>query len=251
MLEVRNLFAGYGEEDVLRDVSLAFPQGHITAVVGPNGGGKSTLLKAVVGLTRTRGSLSLTGEPLEGSSRRELARHIAYLPQSRPLPQITVEALVLHGRFPYLSYPRTYRREDREAAKQALEALGIAGLADRSLDSLSGGQRQKAYIAMALAQDTEVVLMDEPTNFLDISQRLRVLELARLLADRGKAVVLVVHDLNLALRGADRLAVIAGGQLLAQGEPEAVFTSGILDRAFSTHVKRVMTEDGWQYYCPG
>lgn len=251
MLEVRNLFAGYGEGDVLRDVSLAFPQGHITAVVGPNGGGKSTLLKAVVGLTRTRGSLSLNGEPLEGRSRRELARHIAYLPQSRPLPQITVEALVLHGRFPYLSYPRTYRREDREAAKQALEALGIAGLADRSLDSLSGGQRQKAYIAMALAQDTEVVLMDEPTNFLDISQRLRVLELARLLADRGKAVVLVVHDLNLALRGADRLAVIAGGQLLAQGEPEAVFTSGILDRAFSTHVKRVMTEDGWQYYCTG
>ena len=158
---------------------------------------------------------------------------------------------MLHGRFPYLSYPRRYRQEDHRIAAAAMEKMGVTELADRSLSTLSGGQRQKVYIAMALAQDTPVMLLDEPNSFLDISHQLQLMDQAKALAAEGKTVVLVLHDLSLALEYADSLAVLSGGTCLLQGSPEEVFLSGCLERAFGVRIQRTQTPDGWKYYYSG
>ena len=248
MLEIRNLSAGYPGNPVLKNVSLAIPQGAVTVIAGPNGCGKSTLLKAMAGILPATGDLKLDGLDLLALDRRELAKKIAFLPQNRTVPEISVKNLVLHGRFPYLSYPRRYRKEDHAAAEAAMEKMGIFDLAERSLSTLSGGQRQKVYIAMALAQDTPVVLLDEPNTFLDIAHQLQLMEQARALAAEGKTVVLVLHDLSMALEYADSLAILSQGRCCFQGSPEEVFLSGLLDSAFSVRVGRVQTPDGWKYY---
>ena len=248
MLEIRNFSAGYEGKPVLQDISLSIPRGEVTVIVGPNGCGKSTLLKALAGILPATGSALLDGRELLTLDRRELARTVAFLPQNRPVPEITVKNLVLHGRFPYLSYPRRYRREDMMAAEAALERMGIGDLSNRMLSTLSGGQRQKAYIAMALAQDTDVVLMDEPNAFLDIAHQLQLQQQAKALAGEGKAVVMVLHDLSLALNCADSLAVFRDGRCVCQGSPEEVFQSGSLERAFDVQVRRILTPDGWKYY---
>ena len=249
MVEIRDLHAGYNGGDVLRGIDLSIPAGAITVIIGPNGCGKSTLLKAIAGIHPPRaGGIRLDGTELVGLPPRETARQVAYLAQSRQVPEITAERLVLHGRFPYLSYPRRYRREDLAIARRAMEIMGIHDLAQRRLDTLSGGQRQKVYIAMALAQDTPVVLMDEPTTYLDIAHQLQMMEEARLLAGAGKTVVLVLHDIALALKRADHLVVLRDGSVLAAGGAEAVFESGCLEKAFGIRVLRTPSPDGWQYY---
>ena len=248
MLEIRNFSAGYEGKPVLQDISLSIPRGAVTVIVGPNGCGKSTLLKALAGILPATGSAALDGRELGDLDRRELAKVVAFLPQNRPTPEITVQNLVLHGRFPYLSYPRRYRKADYQAAEAALERMGVGNLSDRMVPTLSGGQRQKVYIAMALAQDTPVVLMDEPNTFLDIAHQLQLMEQAKALAGEGKAVVLVLHDLPLALTVADSLAVLLEGRCLCQGDPESVFQSGNLNVAFGVEIRRIYTEDGWKYY---
>ena len=249
MLEIRNLSTGYPGNPVLRDISLTLAGGCVNVIVGPNGCGKSTLLKALAGILPATGSAALDGQQLLTLPPRELAQRIAFLPQNRPVPEISVKNLVLHGRFPYLSYPRRYRQEDQKIAQAAMEKMGVAELSDRSLTSLSGGQRQKVYIAMALAQDTPVVLLDEPNSFLDIAHQLQLMAQAKALAAEGKTVVLVLHDLSMALECADWLAVFSEGKCLLQGSPENAFQSGCLDRAFGVKVYRVQTPEGWKYYC--
>ena len=248
MLEIKHLTAGYGGKNVLQNLSFTIPAGKVTAVVGPNGCGKSTLLKVLAGILPGQGDLQLQGQNLNHLSSRQRAQKIAYLPQNRPVPEITAGRLVLHGRFPYLSYPRRYRREDNAAAEAAMARLGILDLKDRELTSLSGGQRQKVYLAMVLAQETAVVLLDEPNIYLDIAHQLQLMTLARLLAAEGKAVVLVLHDLAMALETADHLAVMENGTLLCQGDAETVFASGALQQAFGVAVNRLQTPDGWRYY---
>ncbi|MBQ7001306.1 MAG: ABC transporter ATP-binding protein [Oscillospiraceae bacterium] len=249
MLEIKNLTAGYAGKPVLQNLSLTIPAGQVTAVVGPNGCGKSTLLKVLAGILPGQGSLLLQGQALDGLSSRERAQKIAYLPQNRTVPEITAGRLVLHGRFPYLSYPRRYRQEDYGAAERAMARLDILDLKDRDLTTLSGGQRQKVCIAMVLAQDTPVVLLDEPNTYLDIAHQLQMMAQAKLLAAEGKAVVLVLHDLAMALETADQLAVMENGTLLCQGDAETVFASGALRQAFGVAVNRIQTPDGWRYYC--
>ena len=249
MLEIRKLSAGYPGNPVLKDVTLSIPEGKVTVVAGPNGCGKSTLLKALAGILSRQGEIYLQNQPLHGLPQRELARHLAFLPQNRPVPEITAQRLVLHGRFPYLSYPRHYRPEDHRIAREAMEQLGIGDLAERSVSSLSGGQRQKVYLAMALAQDTQVLLLDEPTTYLDIRHQLQLMQLSRLLADSGKTLILVLHDLSLAMEYADHLVILENGTVAAQGSPGEVFASGVLPHVFGVEVRRTKTEDGWKYYC--
>lgn len=248
MLEIRNLSAGYPGNPVLENISLNIPHGVVTVIAGPNGCGKSTLLKALSGILPASGSVLLDGQELLTLHGQELARNVAFLPQNRQIPEITVGNLVLHGRFPYLSYPRRYRTEDYRIARESMTRVGIEDLADRKLVTLSGGQRQKVYIAMALAQDTPVVLMDEPNSFLDIAHQLQLMNHARALAAEGKTVVLVLHDLSMAMDCADFLVVLREGKCLFQGSPEDVFRSGSLDRAFGVRVCRVETPQGWKYY---
>ena len=250
MIELKNVSVGYSGRPVLRQVSMAFPPGQVTALLGPNGSGKSTLIKTALGLLpRQGGEILYDGVDLGHLTPRQVARKAAYLAQSREVPSITARRMVLHGRFPYLGYPRRYRPEDRAAAERALEWAGAAELADRPVGELSGGQRQKVYLAMALAQETETVFMDEPTTYLDVGPQLEVMELSHRLAAQGRAVVLVLHDLPMALREADRLAVLAEGVLCRMGTPEEILDCGVLERSFHVAVERVRTEDGWRYYC--
>ena len=247
MVEIRHLYAGYGQGDVLRDLDLRFPKGQVTVILGPNGCGKSTLLKALIGLTpRVQGEILVEGRDISRLSARETAQKIAYLPQQSRIPDMTVGQLVLHGRFPYLSYPRRYREQDRQAARKAMETLGIGDLADRPLAQLSGGTRQKCRIAMALAQDAPVILMDEPLSFLDISHQLMLLELARTLAKQGKTPVLVLHDLALALRCADRVVLLKEGRVFQTGTPEELLESKALEQVFGVNAHKFDTPMGTQ-----
>jgi len=249
MIRMKGLRAGYPGRTVLEGIDLDFRPGEVLALLGPNGCGKSTLLRTACGLLpQLDGEVLLDGIPIRDLSPREVARRTAYLPQSRPTPSITARRMVLHGRFPYLSYPRRYREEDHEAVRRALGWVGGGELADRLLTELSGGQRQKVYLAMALAQGTETVLMDEPTTFLDVACQLEVMEMARRLAGEGKAVVMVLHDLCLALRFAHRAALIRDGHILQTGTPEELYRDGALERVMGAALGRVETEEGWRYY---
>ncbi len=249
MIEIRQLSAGYNGQAVFSGVSLDFRPGEVLVLAGPNGCGKSTLLKAVAGIEPVMsGEILFDGVPMPRLSPRETAKKAAYMPQERGVPSISVRRMALHGRFPYLSYPRRYRTEDYDIVDAALERADASGLASRLVPELSGGQRQRAYLAMALAQDTQTVMMDEPTAFLDIRHQLAVMDTARALASEGRAVVIVLHDLCLAMKRADRLAILADGALAALGAPEEIFTSGVVDRVFGVSLRRVETDSGWQYY---
>lgn len=247
MIEVYDLCAGYAGKTVLQNLSLSFPSAELTVIVGPNGCGKSTLLKSICGILRpTSGEVRVDGVLFSALSHP--ARQIAYLPQHRPTPDITVERLVLHGRFPYLSYPRRYGKRDIEIARAALERMGLSEAANVPVGTLSGGMRQKVYLAMILAQDTASVLLDEPTTYLDPAHQLQTMADARALSAGGKTVVMVLHDLPLALRAADRIVVMEGGRAVCAGKPEEVYQSGQLDGVFGVTVRRVETPNGWQFY---
>lgn len=248
MLELEHLAAGYGKSSVLRDFNLKLLPGQITAIGGVNGCGKSTLLKAACGLLPLQeGRVLLDGTDLKGLSSQQRAQRMAYLPQGRNAPELTAFRMVLHGRFAYLSFPRQYRREDLTAAKEALRWAGAEDLADCPMTALSGGQRQRVYIAMALAQDTKVILMDEPTTYLDIQARFQVMEMARRLARMGKTVVMVLHDLDLILRYADRAVLLDRGAVAAEGSPKDLAHDGSLSRIFGIEVRAVPLPEGEQY----
>lgn len=250
MLEVRNLCGGYAGREVLHDVSLTARKGQVTVILGPNGCGKSTLLKSISGIVPvSSGTVMLDGEQLLTLRQNQVAQKAAYLTQGRQAPDITVERLVLHGRFPYLHYPRRYRQVDYEIARKSMEQMHILDLADTPLSQLSGGQQQKAYLAMALAQDTEVVLLDEPTTYLDVSHQLQVLRQVRLLADSGKCVVMVIHDLSYGLDVADHVVLMEKGKVILEGTPAEAYESGTLDRVFDIRLTRVESGGKWFYLC--
>lgn len=187
---------------------------------------------------------------LKQMSMKELARKVAYLAQNKKAPDISVMKMVLHGRFPYLSYPRKYRTQDMDLARQALKRVGLEEQAAEMVSRLSGGMQQKVFIAMALAQDADTILMDEPTTYLDIVHQMRLGEMARQLAKEGKAVVMVLHDLPQALKLADKVIVLKDGNILDQGTAEEVYKKGSLEKAFGVKIEKSMTNKGeeiWHY----
>ena len=246
MIEVRNLRAGYDGRIVLEDVSLTIPDGKVTVLLGSNGCGKSTLLKCICNIIKpVSGTILIDGQDVSSMSFTDRAKKVSYLAQNRPVPDIIVRNLVLHGRFPYLSYPRRYRPEDRRAVDEALERLDLKAFADKPVSELSGGERQKVYLAMSLAQGSNTLLFDEPTTYLDIAHQFAVLDEARGLCREGKSVVMVLHDIPEALEVADSLAVINKGRVIMHDTPESVYRSGVLDEVFSVKVEK---GDG-HYWC--
>ena len=243
MLEIKNVTAGYGKQPVLNGVNATFEKGKLTSIIGVNGCGKSTLLKVMLGiLPITDGIVEIDGRALSSLKRNEIAQRIAYLSQGKNTPDMTVMQMVLHGRFPYLSYPRRYTSRDREIAFSAMEKVGIADLAEKPLYSLSGGMRQNAYIAMALAQDTDYILLDEPTTYLDIAHQLDLMRILRELANSGKGIVTVMHDLPLAFDFSDTLAVINNGTIATQATPGEIIDSHITQDIFGVKIKQ--TQEG-------
>jgi len=247
VLEIRNLSAEYGKTRVLCGLSETFESGKLTSVIGSNGCGKSTLLKTLIGvLPIADGEIFVDGESLAPMDRKRIAKKIAYLPQGRATPDMTVEQMVLHGRFPHISYPRRYTAHDREIASLAMEKVGISDLAERSLGELSGGMRQTAYIAMALAQDTDYILLDEPTTYLDVSHQIEMLKLLQNLANEGKGIICVMHDLPMAFDFSDKIAVMRDGKIEMSAAPDEMSASSIVKEIFGVEITRI--DDGKYFY---
>ncbi|MFE6306187.1 ABC transporter ATP-binding protein [Nocardiopsis sp. NPDC057823] len=243
-LLVEDLTLGYQDRTVIEDLDLAVPPGRITVIVGANACGKSTLLRAMSRLLSPRsGQVLLDGEKVHRMPSKQVARTLGLLPQSPIAPEgIAVSDLVGRGRHPHQGVFSRWTREDDEAVAAALEATGTLGLADRPVDELSGGQRQRVWIAMALAQRTDLLLLDEPTTFLDVSHQVEVLDLLTdLNRSLGTTIVMVLHDLNLAARYADHLIALADGRLHAAGAPEQVLTPETVEAVFGLR-SRIITD---------
>lgn len=238
-LAARHLVVGYGEDPVVKRLGLRFPPGRFTVIVGPNACGKSTLLKALARLLPARdGAALLDGRPVGEYRAKEFARRLTLLPQAVPVPEgITVVDLVSRGRFPHQGMLRQWSREDERAVSRALAATGTHHLADRVVEDLSGGQRQRVLVAMSLAQETELLLLDEPTTYLDITHQIEVLELCREMRQSGRTVVAVLHDLQMAARYADHLVALRDGELVAQGSPEEVVTPELIEATFGLRAR--------------
>jgi len=241
---VRDLSAGYGETEILHSVDLDIPLGQITVIVGANASGKSTLLRAMSRLlTPSQGEVLLDGKPIHAAQTRELARRIGLLPQSPIAPEgILVDDLVRRGRHPHRGLFSRWSARDEEAVERALTVTRTADLADRAVDELSGGQRQRVWIAMALAQETGILLLDEPTTFLDINHQVEILDLlVDLNRTRGTTVVMVLHDLNLGARYADHLVALVGGRVHLAGPPDEVLSAETVRTIFGLE-SRVLTD---------
>lgn len=243
MIQFDDLCFSYGGQAVLHDLSGGFSPGKLYAILGPNGSGKTTLLRLLGRLLPPDwGSLSLDGQSYASYGRKEFARQLALLPQTRPIPSISVQDLVSHGRFPYLGMSRTPGKDDQAAVARAMAAVDVQALAERDLRQLSGGERQRVYLALLLAQDTRYVLLDEPTTYLDASAQFAVMENLKHMSQSGKCVIAVLHDLNLALSFCDEICLLEQGRIAAFGAPEDVVNSGVLDRVFSICCRSIMVD---------
>lgn len=234
-LSAESLTLAYGDQTIVRGLDLQVPPGRITAVVGANGCGKSTLLRALARLISPRsGQVVLDGKALHTRPSKEIARTLGLLPQSPIAPEgIVVADLVGRGRHPHQKLLARFTEHDYRVVAQSLEATGVAEFADRSVDELSGGQRQRVWIAMALAQETDILLLDEPTTFLDVAHQIEVLDLLTdLNRERGTTIVMVLHDINLAARYADHLFAMRGGDVIAAGPPSEVVTGALIRDVF-------------------
>jgi iron complex transport system ATP-binding protein len=248
MLAARDLHFSYPDRPVLDGVSLALSPGEVLAVLGPNGAGKSTLLRCLAGVLQPQGSVELDGRPLPSVPPGERARLLAFVPQHVPprLPMTVFEAVLL-GRRPYLSWRP--RASDLEAAWEALSLMGLEELAQREFSEISGGQRQKAALARALAQQSRLLIMDEPTSSLDLRHQLEVMSLLCTLAEeRDVGVVLAMHDLNLAARFASRAILLHGGRIEADGPPGEVLTEDAIREVYGVDVLRVAAGAGAVFF---
>lgn len=246
MIELSHISTGYGIKIILNDVSVAFEKGKLTSIIGANGCGKSTLLKTILGIIPSKsGNVTIDGIRLKEMSRNDIARRIAYLSQGKNTPDMTVEQLVLHGRFPHLSYPRRYKDQDRVIAVGVMEQMGIVEYAHKPLYSLSGGMKQNSYIAMALAQETDYILLDEPTTYLDIAHQLELMKILRSLADSGKGIVAVMHDLPMAFTFSDKIILINDGRIVDDERPEKIYERNVIDKVFGIALDR--SKDGRSY----
>lgn len=244
-LTAHALNAGYGDRQVLDGIDLELPDGDFTVIVGPNACGKSTLLRTLARLLRpSGGEVLLDGQDIRRLPTKQVARRIGLLPQSSTAPEgITVFDLVARGRYPHQSILAGWSEQDEAAVDAALADTNVSDLADRAVDELSGGQRQRVWIAMVLAQETPLVLLDEPTTFLDIAHQLEVLELVQRLRTAGRTVVAVLHDINQAARYGSHLIAMSEGRIVAQGAPREVVTADLIEQVFGLRCRVIADPD--------
>ena len=239
MITIKNLKVTLDNEQILHNISAIFPENKVTTIIGRNGCGKTTLLRAIAGLNKAEGEILWKDTDLKAISVKDHAKIVAFLPQSREVPSVSVRSLVSHGRFPYLEFPRKLRKADKEIVNNAMEMAGVSQFAERNLTTLSGGQRQKVYIAMVLCQDTPVVLLDEPATYLDISQQLEVLQMAKNIAKMGKTVIMVHHDIPQAVKYSDNVVLMDKGEIIYQGEGIDMVKKNLVDRVFGVKTRLV------------
>jgi iron complex transport system ATP-binding protein len=234
-LSAKDLTVGYDKKTISQHLDLEVAEGRFTAIIGPNACGKSTLLRALSRLLKPRsGEVLLDGQDIHALPAKQVARRLGLLPQSSVAPDgITVADLVARGRFPHQKLIRQWSSADETAVVAAMAATGVTDLSGELVDTLSGGQRQRVWVAMVLAQQTPIVLLDEPTTFLDIAHQIELLELCvRLNREQGTTMVAVLHDLNQACRYADHIVVMKAGRIVAEGDPRAVVTAELIEDVF-------------------
>ena len=233
-LKICGLSVGYDQQSIVKNVDFSADNGTITALVGPNGCGKSTLLKAIARiLTPMQGQVLLNGDPVHSLPTKQVALRLAMLPQGPIAPEgLSVHELVAQGRFPHQSLLKQWSPADTRAVDDAMQATKIEDFADRPIASLSGGQRQRCWIAMVLAQQTPIILLDEPTTFLDLKVQVEVMSLLRNVAKSGRTMVVVMHELNIAAAFADQLVMMRDGQIVATGTPQETITAKRLKQVF-------------------
>lgn len=235
IFEAKYLVTGYDKKIIIDGINITIPSNKISVIIGANACGKSTLLKTLARLIKPKsGEVIIDGKKITSMPSKELAKVLGLLPQSPVVPEgITVSDLVSRGRFPYQTLLKGMDQTDFDAVEEALEIMGITEFANRSVDELSGGQRQRVWIAMALAQQTDILLLDEPTTYLDITYQVEILDLLTdLNRKRGTTIVMVLHDINLSARYADYIFALRKGRLVDQGTPSEVITSELIDKVF-------------------
>jgi len=243
-LQGRSMRLGYDGADIVSDLDIDIPPGQITVLVGANACGKSTTLRALARLLKPRGGqITLDGKDIHAMSTKELATRIGILPQTPTAPDgITVADLVGRGRYPHQKWFQQWQADDQRVVAWALEATGLSEIAHRQVDELSGGQRQRVWIAMALAQETEVLMLDEPTTYLDVHHQVDVLDLVvQLNQQQGRTVAVVLHDLNLACRYAHHLIAMKAGRIVAQGPPTEIVDAALVEEVFG--LRSMVIED--------
>ena len=247
IIDISDYSYAIGGTTILDGVTLSAAEGEYLSIIGPNGAGKTTLLKCIIRIhTGGEGSISIAGKPLDGYSQRELAKLVSYVPQGngRAAP-FTIREYLMTGRYPHLSPFTSFTREDRSAVADALDITGITGLADRRLDTLSGGERQTAAIAAALVQGGRVMLLDEPTTFLDPRHESDILSLiATINRERGITVISVTHNINSAALHSDRIAILKRGHVVFHGPPEDVMVNDVLEDVYGRPFRIIDHPDG-------
>lgn len=243
MFEFENVCVKKSGGEILKNINLTFPEKSITVIIGKNGSGKSTLLSAAANTVKYTGSIKYKGESVALLPLRERSKLISFLPQVLPSPSISVESLVSMGRHPYLDFGKHLTKEDKDAVAEAIKDIGIENIKDKRLDEISGGERQKAYLAMILAQNTETVLLDEPATYLDKEYEKELYNIIERLRSRyGKRVIVVMHDLSRAAETADRIVLLDKGEVLFCGDGEECVKSNIIEKVFG--VRRFEYSDG-------
>ena len=241
MFSIQNIQLGYhhNSKPIIKELSLELPKNKVIGLIGPNGCGKSTLLKGLSRLIEPQAGKVLLGDTdMASLSNRQIAQQISVLPQSQTHPEgLTVRQLVEYGRTPYVSHWGKLSQQDNEIVDRVMAEMSIESLSDTALEALSGGQRQRVWIAMILAQDTDIIMLDEPTTFLDIAYQIELMKLMRALKEQGKSIIVVLHDLNQAARYCDWLVLLKAGKLQGFGTPQEVITQTMLDDVFDVQAQ--------------
>ncbi len=249
MISVRELTFGYEEKDIFKDVNFDFLDGKITTIVGPNGSGKSTLLALIAKLLETKiGKIEIQGKPINHMSRKDIAKKLSIVFQQNQAPSdITVRNLVSYGRNPHKGYFEQLDEEDEKIIDWALKQAGLESFCDKLVSHMSGGEKQRVWIALSLAQMTNIILLDEPTTYLDIHHQLEILDLIRRInLQNNTTVISVLHDINLAIRYSDYLIFLKDGKIVSYGKPDEIVTEELLLEVFNVKAK-ILRDDGLPY----